>query len=197
MVPLDEELAHGGDVVGVEGEMLVGVVAGAAHALDLLDDRGAVFAAPFVAGLDELLAANLKTADTLFGQFLVDLGLRGDAGVVGAQDPAGLIPLHAGTADAGVLDGVVERMAHVEHAGDVGRRDDDRVAIVLMLAETRRALEIPAIVPRFEQRRLMGGEVVVHFLLIGHTCAPFRIHIPLGFLATYRAIIRQRKAPAT
>ena len=84
VVPLHEELADRGDVVGVEGEVLVGIVAGAAHALDLLDDRGAVFAAPFVAGLDELLAADFKTADALLGELLVDLGLRGDTGVVGA-----------------------------------------------------------------------------------------------------------------
>ena len=50
--------------------------------------------------------------------------------MVGAENPARGIALHAAEADEGVLDGVVERMAHMEHARDVRRRNDDGAVLV-------------------------------------------------------------------
>ena len=95
VVPVHEQLAHGLHVRRLQREVLVVVVARAAHALDLVHDGGAVLLVPVVARLDERLAPDLQTADTLIGQLLVHLGLRRDAGVVGAQDPARGTPLHA------------------------------------------------------------------------------------------------------
>ena len=52
-------------------------------------------------------------------------GLRGDAGVIGAGHPQGVVALHAPPADQHVLQRVVEGVAHVQGAGHVRRRDDD------------------------------------------------------------------------
>ena len=65
--------------------------------------------------------------DPLLAQGLFDHRLGGDAGVVGARQPEHLLAIHARFAGQDVLDRVVQHMAHVEHAGDVRRRDDDRV----------------------------------------------------------------------
>ena len=54
-----------------------------------------------------------------------DDGLGGDAGVVGAGHPEGVVALHASPAGEDVLQGVVEGMAEVEGAGDVWGGDDD------------------------------------------------------------------------
>ena len=174
VVPVHEQLAHGLHVGRLQREVLVGVVARAAHALDLVHDGGAVLLVPVVARLDERLAADFQTADALVGQLLVHLGLRGDAGVVGAEDPARGTALHAGAADARVLDGVVEGVAHVQHARDVRRRDDDGVGLPRARAQLGRALEVARVHPRVEKRALVGGEVVVDLLaalvvrVIGH-----------------------------
>ena len=125
VVPVAEDLAHGLGVGRVHGEALVGEVHRAAHAANLLDDGSAVLAAPVPARVDELLAADLEAADALALELLVHLGLRGDAGVVRAHDPARGAAAHAVVADDGVLDGIVHGVAHVQHARDVGRRDDD------------------------------------------------------------------------
>ena len=125
VVPVAEDLAHGLGVLGAHGEFLVVEVDGAAHALDLLDDDAAVLAAPVLAGLEELLAADLEARDALALELLVDLGLRGDARMVGAEDPARGIAAHAHVAHEGILDGIVHGMAHMQNAGHVGRRDDD------------------------------------------------------------------------
>ena len=165
MVPVGKRLAHGSCIVGIECEVLVVVVARAAHALDLVDDRVAVLFAPFPALIDEGLAPDLKTGDAFVGKLLVNLGLRGDAGVVGSEHPTGRSALHAGMARAGVLNRIVERMAHVEDARDVWRRDDDGVGVIGEIAFSFAALEVTCLVPRIKQRNLVRCEIVVNLLV--------------------------------
>ena len=68
-------------------------------------------------------------------------------GVVGAEDPLGPPPAHAVVADQRVLDRAVERVAHVQRAGDVRRRDRDRVVLV------RRALGLGVVAGRDASQR--------------------------------------------
>ena len=68
-----------------------------------------------------------------------------DARVVGAQDPERVAPAHPVEADQRVLDRPVERVAHVQRAGDVGRRDRDRV--VLRRGALGRRVEVAALHP--------------------------------------------------
>ena len=58
-------------------------------------------------------------------QAAFDDGLRGDAGVVGAGHPEGVVTLHPFEADDDVLQRVVEGVAEMQGAGDVRGRDDD------------------------------------------------------------------------
>jgi len=55
--------------------------------------------------------------------------------MVHARHPQRVITLHPFEADNHILQGVVERVPHVQHAGDIGRRDDNgkcgRVAFIL------------------------------------------------------------------
>jgi hypothetical protein len=52
--------------------------------------------------------------------------LRGDAGVIRAGDPEHVAPLHPAPAREDVLQRVVQRVADVQEARDVRRRDHDR-----------------------------------------------------------------------
>ena len=171
VVPVAEDLAHGLGVVLVHGEALVIEVDGAAHALDLLDDDAAVLVGPIPAGVDKLVAANLQAADALALELLVDLGLRGDTGVVGTEDPARGLATHAGHTDDGVLDGVIGGVAHVELAGHVGRRNGDGA-----VAHALAALVVAAVEPLLQDRRLVGRRIVVlgHFFHISLPCPPGR-----------------------
>jgi hypothetical protein len=58
-------------------------------------------------------------------QLALDHDLGGDAGVVGAGHPQRVVAAHAVVARQRVHDGLVERVAHVQRAGDVGRRQLD------------------------------------------------------------------------
>ena len=167
VVPIAEDPAHGLCVILVHGEALVVEVDGAAHALDLLDDDAAVLVGPVPAGVDKLIATNLQAADALALELLVDLGLRCDTGVVGAEHPARGLTAHASHTDDGVLDGVVGGVTHVELAGHVGRRNGDGA-----VAHALTALVVAAVEPLLQDRRLVGRRIVV----LGHL---FHISLPV------------------
>ena len=173
VVPVAEQLADGAAELGAHRELLVVEVDRAAHATDLAQDGAAVLVRPVPAGVQELLAPDLQAGDALALELLVDLGLRGDAGVVGAHDPAGGAATHAVVADEGVLDGVVHRVAHVQDARDVGRRDDYG-AVPYALA----ALVAAGFDPTIDELGLGGlGVVALGHLFHGESAF---LRVPLG-----------------
>ncbi len=69
-------------------------------------------------------------------------------GVVGAGHPAGFLALHPGPAHQHILNGIVEHVAHVQHARYVGRRNHDRVGLLAGVGlGFEKALLLPALVP--------------------------------------------------
>ncbi|VTR65993.1 conserved hypothetical protein [Desulfosarcina cetonica] len=127
VVELDEHLAHGPGEPLVHGEAFAVPVARGTQALELVDDGAAVLLAPFPDGFDKLLAAQLMTVAALGGQFFLHHVLGGDAGMVGAGHPQDTVALQAAVTAHDVLHGVVQGMAHVQDAGDVGWGNDDRI----------------------------------------------------------------------
>ena len=63
-------------------------------------------------------------------QLLLDHRLGRDPGVVGAEDPERVAPAHPVDPGQRVLDRAVERVAHVQRAGHVRRRDRDREVVL-------------------------------------------------------------------
>ena len=115
----------------VHGEVLAAPVHGIAHAAHLRGDGVAAFFLPFPDLGDKVLArlggrgAHVVAADAFFLQLALHHDLRGDAGVVGARHPDRVGAAHAVVAREAVHDGLVERVAHVQRAGHVGRRQLD------------------------------------------------------------------------
>ena len=118
---------HGARVAVVEREALAPPVARGAESLELPEDAAAVLVLPLPDAARRIPRGRGHGVVRPSFADLLDHGLRGDAGVVGARHPEGVVALHAVPADEHVLDGVVERVAHVQRAGDVRRRDDDGV----------------------------------------------------------------------
>ena len=118
-----------------------------------LRDRRARFLLPRPDALDELLAAEVVARRAFGLQLVLDDDLRRDAGVVGAELPQRVVAAHPVIADQHVHQRLLERVPHVQRAGDVGRRQLD--------AERRRAgvhrrLEIAARFPERVPLRLDG-----------------------------------------
>ena len=117
---------HGSGAHRVEREARATPVAARAEFAELAEDALLVLILPLPDAFHQFLAAEVVAclafllADAPFHH-----GLGGDAGVVGAGDPQGVEALHAAPADEEILQRVVESVAEVQGAGDVGRRDDD------------------------------------------------------------------------
>ena len=115
----------GGDHFGhfrVHGEVLVLPRHRVAHAPHLLRDGGAGLFFPFPDFVDEGGAAQVVAGFAFTGELALDHDLRGNARVVGAGHPQRVLAQHAVVARERVHDGLVERVAHVQRARHVGRR---------------------------------------------------------------------------
>src|SRR5690606_2274799 len=80
---------------------------------------------------------------------------------VGAGQPQRLVALHAPPPDERVLDGVVERVADVQGAGDVRRRADDAEGVLVAAAVgAAQAFAQPQLVPAPVDLagRVLGGQ---------------------------------------
>ncbi len=126
LVEADEHLAHRPAQPLVEGEPLPRPVGRVAEGALLLGDHLLVALDDLPDLLEELLPPQLDPAGLFpLGEFTFDDGLGGDAGMVRARLPVRLVTAHPVVADQGVLHRVLQRMAHVEHAGDVRRGHHD------------------------------------------------------------------------
>ena len=120
-IEADEGFADGDGEIVVHGEVFALPVDGGAEALHLAEDGAAVVALPLPHALDEGFAAELLAAGAFLGKLALDHHLGGDAGVVGAGEPEGAAAGHATPAGEDVHLRLVEHVAHVQAAGDVGR----------------------------------------------------------------------------
>ena len=130
-----EVLDDGAVALLVHGEALAAPVAGAAKLPDLGVYASAVLLFPGPGASEELLAPELFLGLALFCLDLFDyLHLGRDGRVVGAGKPESGIALHPLEADQDVLKALVERVPHVELAGDVGGRHEDGIRLLLGIA---------------------------------------------------------------
>ena len=144
VIQLAEGLPDGLGAALVHGEAGPVPVAGGAHLLLLLHNAVAVLLLPGPHALQELLPAQVIAGQALLAQVLLHLDLGGDAGVVRAGQPQGLVPLHPLEADEDVLQGGVHGVAHVQLAGDVGGRHHDGKGLLVGI---RLRLEAAAVHP--------------------------------------------------
>ncbi len=123
-VELDEHAPHRRREPLVQGEALARPVAGRAQPPDLVGDGPARLRLPVPHALHESVAAQLATTGgALGGQAALHHHLGGDARMVGPRHPQHRLAAHAVIAREDVLQGDVERVADVQAARHVGRRD--------------------------------------------------------------------------
>ncbi len=130
LVEGDEHLAHRAREPVVEGEPRARPVARAAEPFQLV----ARISPPCFSFQRQTSSRNFSRPrswrrEAALAEVPLDDHLRRDPRVVGAGQPQRVAPLHAPPADQDVLEGVVEGVAEVEFAGDVRRRDHDRVGL--------------------------------------------------------------------
>ena len=141
LVERHEHFQHGLGQAFIHGETFARPVTGRTQTFELVQDRPTGFSFPLPDFLQKIFTANqvlvaiFETTsavqlDALFTQLALDHHLGGDAGMVEARLPEDVISLHAAPADQQVLQCVVEGVPHMQAAGHVRRRNDDRVGRV-------------------------------------------------------------------
>lgn len=160
-----------------------------------MGDARFVFVFPGLYFFDELFAAVLSVGFEFFVVFeggfafhleaFIDDGLSGDAGVVGAGNPYGVVAKHAMVARLDILEGVVKGVAHVEGGGDVGRWDDDGVG---GSGRVRLGMEGVGLCPLLGDLGLHRLRVISLVLIVSHGCAPVCVMNGAGYFNGFEAI---------
>ena len=127
LVEADEDLRHRPRQARVHGESIAPPIDRRAQAPQLLGDLPAGLFLPLPNPLDERIASEPDAAQTRGIQLSFDHHLRGDAGVVGPGLPERVETAHSMVPNERIHDGDLEGMAHVQSAGDIRRRYDDRI----------------------------------------------------------------------
>ena len=146
----------------VHREVFAAPVHAVAHAAHLRGDGVARLLLPLPDLSDKVLARLGRrrphgvAAQALGLELAFDDDLRGDAGMVGARNPGRVAALHAVVARQAVHDGLVERVAHVQRAGDVGRRQLDRERRRVGLGRLAAAVAGLAVATLFPDRAPLG-----------------------------------------
>ena len=135
------------------GAVPVDAVADAAH---LVENRAARELLPFPDFFNELFARQGLVVNALLFKLALDDDLRGDAGMVRARNPDGVVAGHAVIARKRIHDRLIEGMPHVQNARDVGRRKLNGKARLLRV-ET--GLEVAAFLPDRVPTRFDGGRI--------------------------------------
>ena len=136
-VEAHERLAHGAAEPVVEREAHAIPVARRAQAAELAHDVAAVLLFPLPGAAQKFLAAQVLTAGAFAHQHLLHLELRGDARVVVARHPQRRVAAHALVADHQVFQRDEHRVAQVQLAGEVGRRDADHERLGVRAGDLR------------------------------------------------------------
>ena len=146
LVQADKNFLNGVGAALVHGEALTLPVAGGAQLLQLLNDAVAIGIFPLPGTLQEAITADHFLGQAVGTHGLDNLRLGGDGCVVGAGQPQGLEALHTFGADQDVLHGVVNGVAHVQLAGDVGRRHHNGVRLLIFISL---GMEVATFLPHF------------------------------------------------
>ena len=139
--------------------------------MQLAADRAARLLLPGPDPGEEGGAAEIAPALALEGELALDDHLGRDAGVIHAGLPERCVAPHAVEADQRVLDRVVERVPHVQAAGDVRRRHDDAIGRRVRIGRgPEKTAGLPqAVPPGLDLGRSVG--LVQHRPIVPKRCA--------------------------
>ncbi len=146
MVQANKHFLHRGAESRIHGEALARPVQGGAQAPQLACDSTAGLFLPLPDFFDKFFATQVMATDALCFQLSLHHHLRGDAGVICAYLPQGVVTQHTVVTDQRVHDRFLKTVPHVQAAGDVGRWDHDAVGLLSAL-RSEISFGLPLLVP--------------------------------------------------
>ena len=172
LIKRDENLQHGLRQTFIHGEAFAAPIARRAEAAQLTGNGRTAFFFPLPHTLEEFFAPHFAaTFIALLGQLPLDNHLGGDARMVRAGLPQHIAPAHAFKAAQNILQRIVQRMAHMQAARHIGRRNNDGIRLGLrVLGEHATGFEAALIFPRLIEAGFNRGRVksFIEFVIVSH-----------------------------
>ena len=125
--------SDGGRQTLIHSEAFALPVAGCTKTTKLTDDRATGLGFPLPDTIHESIAAKVMAGLAVLGKLSLNDHLGGDTGVISARLPKNIPTAQAFEPRQYILQGIVERMAHVQAAGHVRRRYNDGIRGVCRL----------------------------------------------------------------
>ena len=147
LVEVDEGVDDAIVILFIHGEARARPVATGTELLQLFEDDPPVLMGPIPCVFQEFIPRQVRLLDALLTQPAHHLGFGGNGCMVRTRHPAGVLAHHPCAAHQHVLDGVVEHVPHVEHAGDIRRGNDHRVGLAVVGLAFEKAVLQPVSVP--------------------------------------------------
>ena len=142
IVKIDENLFNGLAAALVHCETLSVPVAGGTHFLELFDDSATELFFPLPCSFEKALTSDIFLCDTLFTHGFNDFSLSCNRCVIRSGKPQSVIALHSSVTDKNILKCVVKCMTHVKLAGDVRRRYNYSIRLLLRIALCVKVLSV-------------------------------------------------------
>ena len=146
-VEADEHLLHRVGQAIVHREPLLVPIQGRAQAAELAGNGTAGLRPPFPNALDEGIATEILTGLVFRLQLPLYHHLGRDPRMVRARLPQSAFTFHTVVAHQGIHHGIIEPVAHVKAARDVGRRDHDAVGTGARVGGPEIAVFLPPLIP--------------------------------------------------
>ncbi|RWX47565.1 hypothetical protein H206_06312 [Candidatus Electrothrix aarhusensis] len=148
VIEANKDLTHGFGQAIIHSEAFSVPIAGSAHPFELVDNGAALFFLPLPDPLNEFFSAQVMAGCILCGQLSLHHVLGGNASMIRAWYPEGVITLHAVVTGQQILESVVQSMANMEHAGNVGRWNHNGKGILTLCHFRSKGLMFqPVVVP--------------------------------------------------
>ena len=131
----------------VHGESRAAPVARRAQAFELLQNYAAILMRPVPGVLQELFASELRLVNAVGSQLCHHLGLGGDSRMVGARHPQSILARHARAPNKYILNSVIQHVAHVQHARNIGGRNHYHIRFTVVRLRMKQIMLHPVLIP--------------------------------------------------
>ena len=121
-----EHFGYGLITALIHGKAFSVPVTGGTKLFQLADDPSAILLLPVPGALKKAFPSEILLTDAFFLQFLYDLDLCRNAGMVCSGLPERIVALHPLKADQDILHGIIQRMPHVKLSRNIWGRDHNR-----------------------------------------------------------------------
>ena len=147
IIEIDKNLDHTFGTQFVHRESRTVPITGRPQLTQLLKDDASVFFLPFPSMFQEIFTRQVSLLNSLLCKAIHDFRFGCNGSMVRSRHPTSVLPLHTGTTDQNILNGIVKHVSHMKHACDVWGRNNNRIRLTTIGFRLEKAVIQPILIP--------------------------------------------------